>query len=269
MGSLGVRMSREKLEIRKGGKLVETKWVYDDVAEVGAYHEFDRTDKVFRYLWDICELEEGVTLKDIFLLLNTDLDIFDVIIGNWCKDIVTEGLTQPEKPYDLSKYDPEQIEYLELYYTPEYSDNKYGTHIYGFHRPDFGGVGVVLQNDGDMEYYKKGDRISWGICMTPTNELINIPVKLSDKFDICHDILNKEVKRGEAYPPPIASFKNPEYTLGCILHGIIWELSFHGGPEKRDGFKDHLNKITEDIKSGKAKTVPASEVFGDLDDDES
>lgn len=238
----------EKLEIRKDGKLVETKWVYDEAADLGDYKEFDVTDQAIRKMFEPCVLAEDVTLKDIFLLLNTELEIFDAVIGNWCQEIVTEGLTKPGKPYDLSKYDPEQIEYLELSYTPEYSDNVYGTYLSGLLRPDLGGVGVELQNDGDMEHYKKGERIPWGVCMTPTNELINIPVKLSDKFDVHHDILNKEVKKSLPYPPAIASFKTPEYSLGNILYGIIWELSFHGGPDKRDEFSKDLKKMSDEIK---------------------
>lgn len=246
-------MSREKLEIRKGGKLIETKWVYDRAAKKGEYQEFDRTDSAIRRLFEPCELAEDVTLKDIFELLNTEIDLFDAVIGNWCKEIVTEGLTQPGKPYDLSKYDPEQIEYLELRYTPEYELYDGVDSCHGFHRPDFGGVGVELQNDGDQEHYKKGERIPWGISFTPANELINIPVKLNDTFAIYEGILRSA--EGQM-PKMLAEFKNPTYTLGGILEGVIWEMSFHGGPAKRDAFGAELRQTVDDIKSGKAQTSP-------------
>ena len=237
----------EKLEIRKGGKLIETKWVYDKEAKQGSYVEFDRTDRAFRYLFEQCQLAPDVTLKDIFELLNSDIDVFDAVIGNWCEEIVTEGLTQPAKPYDLSKYDPEQIEYLELRYTPEYDldgDNK--DVFYGFHRPDFGGVGVVLQNDGDQDHYKKGERIPWGVSFSKANDLINIPVKLADKFVVYEGIMkwdkvSKDNKK-------LAEFNNPTYTLGGILEGIIWELSFHGGPDKRNDMHKELLERVEEIK---------------------
>ena len=237
----------EKLEIRKGGKLIETKWVYDKEAKQGSYVEFDRTDRAFRYLFEQCQLAPDVTLKDIFELLNSDIDVFDAVIGNWCEEIVTEGLTQPAKPYDLSKYDPEQIEYLELRYTPEYDldgDNK--DVFYGFHRPDFGGVGVVLQNDGDQDHYKKGERIPWGVSFSKANDLINITVKLSDKFVVYEGIMkwdkvSKDNKK-------LAEFNNPTYTLGGILEGIIWELSFHGGPDKRNYMHKELLERVEEVK---------------------
>jgi len=253
----------EKLEIRKGGKLIQTKWVYDRVAKKGEYVDFDRTDNALRHLWDNCVLSSDVTLRDIFLLINTEIDVFDAVIGNWCKEIVTEGLTQPAKPYDLTKYDPEQIEYLELKYTPEYDEDGNGSdELMGIHRPDFGGVGVELQNDGDQEHYKKGERIPWGISFSKANDLINIPVKLSDRFDIYEGILKWKVHQAPG-DRLLASFKNPPYTLGGILEGIIWEMSFHGGPEKRDDFSSELRETVAKIKSGEGELVEA-----DLGDDE-
>ena len=59
---MGVRMS-EKLELRKGGKLVETKWVYDKQAKKGEYKEFDRTANGLRHLFDTCVLAPDVTLR--------------------------------------------------------------------------------------------------------------------------------------------------------------------------------------------------------------
>lgn len=254
----------EKLEIRKGGKLVQTKWVYDKVAKKGEYVDFDRTDNALRHIWDNCVLSPDVTLRDIFLLINTEIDVFDAIIGNWCKEIVTEGLTQPAKPYDLTKYDPEQIEYLELRYTPEYDDDgNGGEELMGIHRPDFGGVGIELQNDGDQEHYKKGDRIPWGISFSKANDLINIPVKLADKFDIYEGIL--KWKAGEG-PKLLGSFKNPPYTLGGILEGIIWEMSFHGGPEKRDTFSTELKDTVARIKSGEEELISNPLTGQDVDE---
>lgn len=241
----------EKLEIRKGGKLIETKWVYDKTAQQGEYKEFDKTDQAIRLLFDVCELAPDVTLKDIFQLLNTELDLFDAVIGNWCKEIVTEGLTQPEKPYDLSVYNPDQIEYLELRFTPEYDHNGDGTEDYlqGFCRPDFGGTGIELQ--AEHEHYKKGERIPWSISFTAANDLINVPVKLAKDVVIYEGIL--KCKRG-AMPQKLVEFKNPSYTLGNILQGIIWEMSFHGGPSSRNDFhKDILNTVEEIKKENGTK----------------
>ena len=236
----------DKLQIRKGGKLIDTKWVFDKEKREGEYQEVDVTDQAIRYLFEPCSLAEDVTLKDIFLLLNSELELFNVVIGNWCKEIVTEGLTGPAKPYDLSIYDPEQIEYLKLYYAPEYDVEDKGDVLYGFHRPQFGGEGIVLQ--ADYDYHKQGERIPWGISFTPSNELINIPVKLHNKFTIYEGIMKWDKSKGAA-TRALADFDNPTYTLGGILEGIIWELSFHGGPESRNEKSQELKDIVAKIKT--------------------
>lgn len=222
---------REKMEIRKGGNLVQTKWIYDEKKDVGSYQDIDRTDQAIQYLFERCELEEGVILKDVFLLLNSNIKCFDAVIGNWCEEIVTEGLTGGSTPYNLGKYDPNQIEYLELYYSPQKVKEDGITQIVGFLRPDFHGVGVILQEDSDSETYKKGDRINWGLSLSSADTLVNIPLKLNKKL-IVLDYM--EDQRGKE--KVIGDFDNPEYELGNILYSIIWELSFHGSPKDREKF---------------------------------
>lgn len=261
-------MSKECIRIAKGGKLIETKWVCDksETGEEGKYVDSDVTDQAIRRLMDNCELEEGVTLRDIFLLLNTELQIFDAIIGNWCEEIVTEGLTKPAKPYDLN--DDEQIEFLELYWYTDYDDgSEYGPSFCGYSRPDFHGIGVARKNNSYFDWknddgtqaieWKAGDRTPWGISFSSANDLIDIPVKLNTDFTILEGNTEKPIKQ---YGEVIAVYKGATYTLLNILHGILWEMSFHGGPEKRDVFSAGLRETVDKIKSGEMETVPMESV---------
>ena len=278
VGKEEFKMSREKLEIRKGGRLVETKWKYDETIKKGEYVERDITKNAIRYLFEPCELEQGVSLRDVFLLLNTELDIFDSIIGNWCKEIVTEGLTQPSKPY---QFDEEGIEYLELYWSFYYDDgSEYGPSFYGYNRPSFHGIGFERKEnkyfdwtskDGSKDIeHAKGSRTNWGISFSKANDLIDIPVKLDDKVTVFDDNLDHEgdhkAKTGWHYS--LTEYKGATYTLGNILEGIVWEMSFHGGPGNRDKVSQELRDTVDDIKSGKAETVSADEFFNELDIDE-
>jgi hypothetical protein len=237
---------REVTTLVKGGKLIKTYWYYDDASEEGEYRVKEVTDQAIRLLFEEVELDDDVTLKDVFLLLNTELDLFDAVIGNWCKEFTQEALSAPGKPYDNTKYDPEMIEYLELRKSITIDKCLGKTNTYGTSRPDFGGVGVVLQKDDDVEHYKKGDRITWGITFTPTNELINIPLKLNKDMPIYYmDYDSKDLKE---WDKTIYTCPDVTYTLGDILNGVVWELSFHGGPDSRDDFKDKLDKQVETIK---------------------
>lgn len=246
-------MDRECLQIRKNGKLVQTKWVYDEEKEQGSYQEFDITDQAISKLFEVCELAPDITLKDIFLLLNTELDIFDTIIGNWTKEIVTEGLTQPEKPYVK---DDEAIEYLELKLSLEYDMNyDNGKNILnGPTRLDFGGVGFEREKDKFFDWvdadgspvieFPKGYRTPWSVWATPANELINIPVKIDNKLTITEEIWTDDgIKQGVTH-----TFSNPLITLGNILYSILWELSFNGPPVKRDAFVKELKETVDNIK---------------------
>jgi hypothetical protein len=224
------------LELHKGGKLVETYWVYDETKGDGDMCEKDVTENAIRLLFEPCDLAQDITLKDIFLLLNTELKIFDAVLGNWCEEFVKEGLSGEGKPY-TGEYNPEEIEYLQL--------SKYmwidSDLSYGLERPDFGGVGFELKEEWDG--WSKGDRISYGISFSPTQDLINLPVKLDRTL-----IIYNENPASGRYHETIAEYENITFTLGDILNGIIWEISFNGGPEKKADFKQQLLNYVDEIK---------------------
>jgi hypothetical protein len=234
-------MSKE-LQIRKGGKLIQTYWHYDEALDKGEYKERDVTTTAVQRLFDDCSLEQGVTLKDIFLLLNTDLNVFDAVLGNWCKEIVTEGLNT------VHLKNEKEIDYLELYWhlATNVFDNK--ASLCGNAFPDLHGIGKPLTEEDiakDHWYgYKVGDIVNWSLSATQASEVINLEIKLGTRYPIYDE--------SDFAKDPVV-FENPSFTLGHILYGIIWELSFHGGPSDKLDFKKELETAVEEINSGKAK----------------
>ena len=225
------------LKLCKGGKLTQTEWIYDEEKEEGSYVTEDVTDQAIRLMWEYCDLEEDIILKDVLLLLNTELDIFDAIIGNWCKETVTEGL----KPSNNST--TSDIEYLELYWILRVDDKwvrdkKLDTKVlHGLGFPEFHGWG--LWDDPNFEPgYKGGISLSF----IPVNELINLPLKVHNELSIemwnTDDIKDYQVMK---YP-------KPQLTLGHILYGIMWELSWHGSPLDSQKRKEKVFKTLESIK---------------------
>jgi hypothetical protein len=240
------------IRISKGGKLIETNWVYDKEKNDGKYIDQDVTKYAIRRLMEPCTLGAGVTLRDVFELINTELEIFDLIIGNWCKEIVTEGLVG--EPKKVGFYDPGEIEYLTLGYYASYNSIK-KSNFAGFHRPDFGGVGWELKENiyfdwedphtGEKEIeHHMGSRISWGVSFTPANELADLPLILEPLMKVY-----ESDTEGSNYMSELFTFKDPEYTLFGIIQGIIWELSFHGSPQDRESTKsncdERINKFVE------------------------
>lgn len=244
-------LETDTLIITKGGKLVNNYWNGD----LMKYVQVDVTDKAICKINNHCILDDDVTLEDVFLLLNTEIDVFDAMIGNWCKDYVEEGL---KHVINMTKdkasiYNPDEIEYLELNWDFYYDDNtKYGQSFYGHDKPSFGGVGFKLKEDKLCEWkdkdgtdiieWNKGSRIPWSLMGTPVYELKHLPVKLKDEIKVYND--NTESKD---FHKIINTYKGASFTLHNILYGIIWELSFHGSPTKTIKFREEINKSVKEI----------------------
>jgi hypothetical protein len=203
----------DTLIIKPGGKLISKYWFYDEEVEVGKYVYEDVTHTAITRLFDKCILDEQVILRDVFLLLNTNLPVFDMLIGNWCKQYVCEGLQETDKTSDS------EIHHLELYwYAEEYGYDE-GSEFEGLRFPDFHGI---------------GDEHNYDISLTKADNLAFLPLKLNDQFTIVKD-------------SEVTYYKSPEFTLGQILYGIIWELSFYGDPDKRDRRLSELHEASKEI----------------------
>lgn len=239
------------LELKKGGKLVKETWNKNK----RKLEEKDISKEAFAHLFERCRFQEGLKLRDVFLLLQKNMDTLAVILGNWCAEIVEEGLSKrkPKKSKDR------QIEYLELKSSGEYFpdiDKKEGnTHpeLSGLEFPSFDGQGYAAKKDtyehGQL-YLKKGQRQSYAIEWSPVYEIIDLPVKLNTEFEITE--IKKKFKH-------IATF-SINYTLGQILYAIIWELSFLGSPYMRDKEAKVIEQRVKDIKEGKAELIPWKDV---------
>ncbi len=55
--------------------------------------------------------------------------------------------------------------------------------------------------------------------------------------------------------------KHPDVTLGQVIEGIVYELSFHGGPQERAVFRSGLDDQLAEIKSGTAELVFGDDIF--------
>jgi hypothetical protein len=194
------------LTIKSNGR-VEHKYWADK-----AYAIEDVTEKPCEYLFERCILDDDVTLRDIMLVLNANLEIFNVVLGNWCKEYVTEALSEPADSPRIKDYN---LECLELYWVFNQSSDDTS----GYQMPGFQGVGVEVD----------GQRIDYAIEFIPSYCLLNVPVKLKKTAALYDDDDYK------------CELPNPIYTLGHILMGIIWELSFTGSPENRDEFKSMVD----------------------------
>jgi hypothetical protein len=214
----------KELILKKGGVLIQE------------HKDGDRnySDLASECLFDVCTLGENVTLADVFFLINRNLDKLSPILGNWCEEYVKEGLKI--HPIDRES----EIEFLELYWyleTDEYTKGK--PSLGGLNFPRFHGIGFLHEEDFYDKWktlmYEKGTRTNYAVELTPTYELARLPLKLSTEL-----VLSKDWKTEQTY-------HNPDFTLGHILYGIMWELSFCGPPAKRDDTRVALVEAAKGI----------------------
>jgi hypothetical protein len=169
-----------------------------------------------------CEIEEGVTLGDVFTAVSQS-EALCLIIGewSWCNcEAFHKEVKKPAVPSDLKCI--EISRYVEI-------------------EPD-GTLQVNLDVCG-----RDGTEATWALDFTPVNELRDLPVKLSPKV-LLIDFRGDGFSREE--------FKNDCFSLLEVLGEIYYEVSFHGSPEDRNEKMGDLFDAVKSIEDGTAKLVP-------------
>lgn len=197
-------------------------------------------------------VEPGATLYDFFnSLMNAfggEMDDGSHELMKHCQADFTLLAEDCAKPTD--KPDTE-LDYLEVFPILELHNHDRKkkptlTQYWGFH-----GWGTWPETDG----MKKGTKGGWAIELTPLAELKNCEIRI--KTDA---ILSSERYKPRYESKTLAEFRM-DPTFLEFVHAILWELSFFGTPEERDAKNAELKQTVDDIDSGKAKLVPADDLF--------
>jgi hypothetical protein len=240
-----------ELILAHGPKLTRRDWESDESRDEGAYVDDDVTDQASRHLFSTVALAPEVTLRDILLLLDVDPLLQEVFARDWAKELLAEmmGGNAPSAP--SIEYDPEGIECLELYQV--WSQDSFSGKLKPIHRLDFHGVGFVLREDvvrdGQIDY-RAGERIKWSLSFTSPLKILHLPAHLNPEV-----ILREGNMDSVNYGKEIGRMRNPGVTLGQVIHGVLWELSFHGSPASRDKESAQLKSLADDIHSGEEEAI--------------
>lgn len=187
-----------------------------------------------------CEIDDNVTLGDIFLIIKQNMDWWELILEDWSREFVDEAL-KPVLVTSVDENDP--VEYLELYWGVEEWDGEISL-------PTF----MSFHGKGKPDEY---DCVNYGVSFTPANELAKLPIKVNTEF-----VIYKSLKKSPFFEEKYKGVAKP--TLFQIIYGIFWELSFYGGPEDRDAQFAELKRRCDEVKNGKAKLIPWEEVKENL-----
>ncbi len=246
-----------QLTLSPGPRLIRCDWEYDKSRGEGAYVDRDVTEDASRYLFDTIALDPGITLRDIFLLLDINPLLQEVYARDWAKEFLAEMMSGNATAAPSIEYDPKGIEYLELYQI--WNQDSFIGELQPIHRLDFHGVGFVLREDVVREGrvdYRAGERIKWGVSFSSPLEMLHLPVRLNPEVILCEDNADS-VNHGKE----IGRMLNPGVTLGQVIQGVLWELSFHGSPASRDEESAMLKSLTDEVRSGEGVTHRSVDLF--------
>lgn len=243
------------LTLHAGPRLARFPYM-DEAAEPGT---IDVTENAIGYLFEQVTIQPNVTLADVLRLFDLCPKLHEAFRRHYSVSLCEEA-RKGQIPARASNEPSEvtDIEYLELYWRwgLDTNDNTYSSvnHL-GLH-----GQGVELAIDAPDYHRSVGERIQWSVSLTPVRELLSLPIRLAENFEICEGDRSAKV-----YGLPLQKAKCSEITLGQFLHGIISELSFHGDQQGKDHVVASLKESMDEIDKNEATLIPHEDVMESFD----
>ena len=204
-----------KLILKSGGILERETWN----TETRSYDYKEVSDTAYAYLNDIVEFDE-IVLKDLFIVINKNLEIISPIFGNWIEENTTAALTL--EPTIKEKHCNDNMEYVEIYWHLGIDEDGIDFPAW----PSFHGIGTA---DEDDDYYKAGQIIRWGVDFTPVQNLVNLPFKINPITSL---YMNEGKGKNSKYE--VKEYKTGTVTLYQTIQAVVWELSWFGGPDGKE-----------------------------------
>jgi len=180
------------------------------------------------YFYDNVILSEDITFERIFNLIIKHKEILNIILGwgvlrNHKIEMFVDEFNLPYTGDDTD------IKYLELNWICDYDtwvdeNEPPEVHIY----PSIHGIGNAPENT------------PYSIGFSPLNELKNIKTKINNEVSWHGYNINGKTYE-EIYPLLLKGVKS--FKLIDVFAGILYEISFYGGPKNRKTFEESLNNI--------------------------
>lgn len=219
----------------------------------------DVAEHAIAFLFEPVTLHPNLKLGDIFKLLDTCPELKEVFRRSWAAELCDEARkgTLPQNrgsdPVEIAG-----VEYVELYWT--WSLDTSSSTYRSVSKLDLHGIGPVLEEDAPKYYVKAGDRINWSLSLTSVRELLELPLRLREEFDVTEDDLD-----AKGYGEVVAKGRCSEVTLGQVILAVLEELSFHGGPEGQAEFSAELESRVAEVDAGTAELICGDDVFDAYD----
>lgn len=221
------------VKICKGGNLILIKEIWNDVTSKNDLTTTDISDISFKYLFNYCIFEENLTLKDIFLLIKKNLDIYDnIIINNYCSEYIQEGFSQENIAIDPDTKINKLVLSWDITVIKDIEEPK--NYLYGINFPEFFGKGYINKDTSS--------EVEISVCLMHIKNIIDLPIVLNKETNLLKEdpLSNKIIT--------LETIQESQYTLLQILYAIFWELSYHGGPEDKKSLRNNLFSMWDNFK---------------------
>lgn len=190
---------------------------------------------ITNYLSDYVELGESVTFKRLFEIISYNVDKFNQIFFSTLGGYKLEPFLQ-----EIENNPTEKIEsdYLEIYWYSDKYDNE---------------ISILTSLHGLSN--KEDDDNSYALDFVSLNNLKNCIVKINKEVSII-EYTNEEIKTIEL------GEKTP--TLFELFNAILYEITFHGGPQDKQERFESLEESVKEIDLENSKTYSLEEMMDEF-----
>ena len=201
-------------------------------------------------------LDPHFTLWDLLVLLDQeDVALLEMVLGERVAPVLEEARGAREGPAHGGGADSRSPRRSPAPQSgrPEFL-RVCNVHADGSLRRDFDGWGPWAEPwEGAWEEHPDWPRVGpFGLSLTPLGELLHLPLRYDP------ELIFRDPDGTEEYRTTI------DITLIDFLKAVFFELTFHGTPEERNRMWGELRGRMEDVESGRARSIPAEELFRGL-----
>lgn len=221
--------------------------------------QHDVTEQAVQFLFEPVTLVAPFTLADLFRLLDTHDDLRRVFRRDYATELCVEARKGPLPPlHGADSIETPDMEYLELY--RQWRLDSEHSIWWGVHDLYLHGIGIPLAVDAPEHGVTAGERIQWSVSLTPLRELLHLPLRVRESFEVSEDDID-----ARDYGKLVAQGKSEEVLLGQLIHATLWELSFHGTPQAQAEVSQDLKERICELDAGTVETIPHDEMFAEFD----
>lgn len=240
----------------RGSKALAVSWVPEKQK-----HVEKEINTLIQFLQCYVEIESGTKFRDLWKFIVCDQKILQLVfmtaLGGHPLNLYIKEANKP--PKDEPKDPDDSIQFLKFSwgneYHEDYDEPKGSGKLEFYLYPDFHGWGKYREKHAVGG--EKIEETSYGIDLTPINELMDFELKIDDKL-VVRDIF----VRGSVQPPKNILTAKLTFSLYDILYAVLNEISFYGSPEKREStlkvLQGRVKKVDEDIANNVTKGYTTS-----------